>query len=564
MNGKPALPVIAMAVSLTALIAAVPALAADIDVSSRIRSVTVYPDAAQVVRVAEVELPQGASSLVFKGLPYRLDPNSLRIAGEGGAQISIGSVQSRTTPASVSRGPNSLAVKLRELNDQRNLVRQRLAALNARKQMIERYAKASPEKLGEKSAPMDVGKWSSAWEAVGQGLVKVAEESQAAQFELREIREKIRALRASNRGPAAGSQPRREVTVEIDAAAAAKGRITLTYRVSGASWRPVYDARLATGTEGGKPQLELVRRASVSQRTGEDWSGVVLSVSTVRARRGTQAPDLLAQKVQFREEPKARPAPAPREQNAYRRDRAAAPKVTGRAGGLLSGFSAKPAVEREADIVASGYEAQFRIPGKVNIPADGSTRAVRIGTEKITPRLTVKSVPVLDRTAYLEVAFKNTGKAALLPGRVNIQRDGMFVGRGRIKLVPPGDEAQLGFGADDQVKITRVPVNRKEGGPGWFGNDRAQVNDYRITAKNLHPFAVKVQIIGRKPISENDQITVEGLPTNTVANIKTVEDRRGVFGWSFDLKPGESKEIRNGWRIKWPKDKRIMTRNVAN
>ena len=50
------------AASLAALCVAAPALAAEIDVKSKIDAVTVYPDAATVTRVAEVEAPAGAST----------------------------------------------------------------------------------------------------------------------------------------------------------------------------------------------------------------------------------------------------------------------------------------------------------------------------------------------------------------------------------------------------------------------------------------------------------------------------------------------------------------------
>ncbi|MFX4454833.1 DUF4139 domain-containing protein, partial [Acinetobacter baumannii] len=80
----------------------------------------------------------------------------------------------------------------------------------------------------------------------------------------------------------------------IDLAAQAASRTTLrvTYAVRNARWAPLYDARLETGTKDRKPALELVRRAEITQHTGEDWSNVTLGVSTVRTSRGGNAPNL--------------------------------------------------------------------------------------------------------------------------------------------------------------------------------------------------------------------------------------------------------------------------------
>ena len=95
-----------------------------------------------------------------------------------------------------------------------------------------------------------------------------------------------------------------------------KGGLRVSYRVAGAGWAPLYDARLETGAKEAKPALELVRRAQVQQRTGEDWSDVALSVSTVRINRGATAPDLPPLQVAFYEPPPpiaaGRPAPMSR------------------------------------------------------------------------------------------------------------------------------------------------------------------------------------------------------------------------------------------------------------
>jgi uncharacterized protein (TIGR02231 family) len=147
---------------------------------------------------------------------------------------------------------------------------------------------------------------------------------------------------------------------------------------------------------------------------------------------------------------------------------------------------------------------------------------------------------------------------------VNIHRDGSYAGRGRFKLVAPGDKVTLGFGADDSVKIKRVPVSRKQSGPGWIGNNRSEVSDFTTTVENLHTFPVKVRILDRLPISEDDKIVIKPLPSNTTASQKDVENRRGVLAWDFELKPKASKEIRLGWQVEWPNGKRIVPRTLPN
>ena len=317
--------------SIIALIAACPALAATLEATSRIDSVTIYPDAAQISRIAEVEIPAGATSIVFKGLPMALDPASLRVEGAGGAAIQIGSVEARVAPVQQIPPDGSLGEALRKLNAERAVTQARIAALDAKKAMIERYSQASPEKLGEKDAPLDIGKWTAAWDAVGQGLAKLAEESQTVRQKLADIEQEIRALQVSNRPNTQRSQPSRDIAVDVEAQGAAKARFVLTYRVSNAGWRPLYDARLESkGAE--KPMLQLVRRAQISQRTGEDWTSAEISVSTVRTQRGTRAPDVLTQRIKFFEPPVV-----------VQRPRAAASSNVGGRADMLSGAVAPAA-----------------------------------------------------------------------------------------------------------------------------------------------------------------------------------------------------------------------------
>ena len=71
------------------------------------------------------------------------------------------------------------------------------------------------------------------------------------------------------------------------------------------------------------------------------------------------------------------------------------------------------------------------------------------------------------------------------------------------------------------------------------------------------------EVLDRIPVSDINQIVVEPLPTNTPATEKIVADKRGVSAWSFDLAAGEGKDIRFGWRVKWPVDREVYMHAAA-
>ncbi|MCW5745412.1 MAG: mucoidy inhibitor MuiA family protein [Alphaproteobacteria bacterium] len=548
-----------LAIAAVAALLAGPAGAADIVAPSRVDSVTVYPDGASVTRRLTIDLPAGGSTVIVKGLPPSIDAASLRIAGEGTVAFTIGSVEVRSVPGDPRPAVDPiLEDKLKGLRERRDVTAARMEATERRRAMIRRYAEATPEKLSDDAKPMDASQWPGAWNAVGEALVKVNEEVRVLAAELRGLDEEINALERARPTARQPGAPKFDVAIALEAPAAASAALSLTYRVGGAQWRPLYDARLDTAAKDKKAAIELVRRAEIVQRTGEPWTDITLAVSTVRVARGTAAPDLPTSNVAFRApvyrrdsasgvpmDQAPRPAPAP---TTAEEKRAAPPPPPPR----------EPAQEQQAHLDAGVFQASFTVPGRVTIPADGSPKAFRISAMTAEPELTLKTVPVLDPTAYLEASFVNKEDAPLLPGQVAIHRDGIFVGRGMLKLVAPGDKVTLAFGADDRVKVTRVPVNFRNEEPGFLGSNRTSLREFKTTVKNLHPFAVKITVVDRIPVSNDSTITVETLQQTTAPTEKVVDDKRGVMSWTWDYAAGEQKEIKLAYRLKWPADRDIV------
>lgn len=540
-------------------------LAKDLEAKSVIGAVTVHPDAATITREASVDLPAGASTIVFKNLPFGLDPASLRVWGEAAGRLEIGAVETRAAPGETRAADTAIEARLKALRSAREAVQAMHDALAAKQAMALHYSRASPERLSPETKPLAVGDWVAAFDAIGATLAKTGEELRVAREKTLELDTEIAALESS-KGRALDHGPAREVAVGVESASGGRARIVLGYLVPGAGWTPAYDARLDTGEKDRKPALELVRRAMVTQRTGEDWSEVALAVSTVRAQRGAAAPEVQPQRVAFFDYP----APVAAESGAaYRSDRRARSKTLGAAAPSSAPMAEadmaaaepepEPAQQQVATLEATAYEATFKVSGKASVPGDGSTKSFALSSRKIEPRLAVRAAPALEQTAYLEARIVNDEDAPLLPGQVFVRRDGVYVGTSRLGLIAPGDAAEFGFGADDKVKVTRVPIKIKENEPTWFGQTKTETRDFKTSVKNLHGFPIHVTVVDQIPFSENTAIVVDMQPQTTTPTEKQVADKRGVMAWSFDAQPGETKEIRLAYRVKWPADRDIVT-----
>lgn len=513
---------------------------------SKIDAVTLFPKSALVSRVAEVELPSGETTLVFKNLPFGLVPASLQVSGQASEGLVLGSVTSRLASAE-AKSDDVVEVRLKELHSQRDRLQVTVEAFEAEKAMMLRFSQTGPEKPGTNSNPLEVEDWTKAWSAIGSGLALLGAELLPARERLNEIDEDILRVEAMRAPRAAKTYPAREVSVETEIGAAGKARITLTYRIGGATWIPVYEARLQTGSGSKQPMLAFSRRAAISQTTGEDWNDVELVVSTIRAERGAAQPDLQPQRIGFRESPFALAGVAGRAElkaiGAMAPQRSGVPMEPANASPNALPAPAPPlqeASERPATIGAGAFTASFRIAGRLSLGSDGTVKTVPISTRSLSPDLSITTVPVLDETAYLVSCFANDKETPLLPGEAMLYRDGAYIGSSQIAFVAGGDVFDLSFGADDRVKVTRVPVRRKENEPTWFGQTKTETREFKTSIANLHDFPVKIMLVDAVPFAENTAITVEQLAATTPPTQTAVADKRGVTSWTYEYAPGKS------------------------
>jgi uncharacterized protein (TIGR02231 family) len=526
-------------------------------VTSRIEAVTVYPDGATVTRAIRVDLPQGDSVLRAEDFPPALDPASLRVEGEAQAQLVVGGIDARPPRAERPPADPAIEARIEALKDERAALDGGIEAATARHKFATRFAEAAPVGLGDKGEARPLAEWRAAFAAVAEEIASSDAAIREARIRQREIDRELARLDAQRT-----ANPPRKMEVRIDLAAAAPTSAVLhvSYTVRGARWSPIYDARLDTGTRDRKPALDLVRRAEIAQSTGEDWSDVELAVSTVRTAKGGNAPELRPLIVRYptpprvsieRYQPQSAPAAAPPPPGALEAPTRVLPRLESKAADIA-------AVEQEAAADTGGFQAVYRIPGRVSIAANEGAKSFRISSATITPELIVRAVPALDSTAFLEARFKHQEDAPLLPGRVAIYRDGIFVGRGQMPMTSKEEYVRLGFGADDKVKIARSTVRQTEGSTGIISSAKVELREFKTAVRNGHDAPIKVVIEDQVPVSEIDDVKVELLPTTTPPTERDVRNRRGVLAWSFDAAPGEAKEIRIAWRVRWPADKAVI------
>jgi uncharacterized protein (TIGR02231 family) len=535
--------------------AATRAEAATVDAASTVDAVTVYPDGASVTRVVAVELPAGDNTLVLNDFPLTLDPASLRVEGEANAALTIGGLDTKSPRAAPPVNLPELDKRIEALKDERADLDGTIAANTARRKFAEHFSQASPAGLGEKGEARPLADWRAAFAAVADEVATADAAIRDCKRKQRDIDREIARLEADR---AAKPPSKLEVKIDLVAAAPAKATLHVTYTVPNARWVPLYDARLDTGAKDRKPSLELVRRAEITQATGEDWSNVALTVSTVRSALGGKAPEIRSLIVQYPQPVPARgalsaPLAAPAANDSSMRFKSVM------APGQFVAGKDEIATEQQATADVGGFQVAFRIPGSVSVGANEGAKSLRVSTATIAPDLAIRSVPVIDSTAFLEASFIQSEDAPLLPGRISVYRDGVFVGRGQMAAASKEEKVRLGFGADDKVKVVRSVVKRNEGSTGLIvATAKTDERSFKTAIRNGHDFRIRVAIEDQLPVSENEDIQVEMLPATTPPTTTNLRDKRGVLEWALEVGPAEFKEIAFAWRVRWPKDKGVV------
>ena len=266
-----------------------------------------------------------------------------------------------------------------------------------------------------------------------------------------------------------------EVSAALEASAATRAEVELSYHVPGASWRPLYD--LALDGE----RLAVSYLAEVTQQTGEDWPAVELVLSTTRRGLHQTLPELDPWYI-GRAQPVRRPL-------AGRSMAVAAGGSSARRGvahGCRTGRSrrADAGLEEAAPLAAepgeSGAGLVYRVQRPLAVPADGGPHKTMVARFELDAALDHLAVPVLAPEAYLRATVTNTSPLLLLPGPARVFHD-TAVRRGDV----PGDRrrgrgvrAAARGGRPDQGGTRAAPPEHQQGRDRGHPHDRRRLRDH--------------------------------------------------------------------------------------
>jgi uncharacterized protein (TIGR02231 family) len=517
-------------------------LAADIPTAAPIRAVTVFPDRAEVTRLLEVSLPAGASTLVIDDLPASLFAESVRVSGEGGASVAIGSVETKPiyAEAAVSEMERRLQAEVQDLSDQRRAAEDRIAALRVQLNFIATIGREMPTTANDEivRGTMDPAKWQQAWTALSGGAAEAQDGIRAAEIAIRDVDAKLAQKNQELAQIHTGRNATVVARINLEATTPATVKLRLSYQLPDAGWRPLYDARL--DSEAG--HVELAQLGEVQQRTGEDWSGVALTLSTARPAVGAALPELGSWFLNM-----VRLDDLAKQYGAVSADEAPAAEPDSDSRREKNNLADKP-----AQLVASEFAAEYRISGTATVPSDDAPHKFVIADHDLPATLAVRTVPKLMPAAHLYATVAYDGKEPLLPGQLSVFRDGAFIGTGSLAMLRPKEKVELGFGVDDKLSVDYQFETGEQSTEGLFTNKQRLERRYRIAIANHHSRPIEVTVLDQLPVPQDERIEVELLTESTKPTKQDWEDRKGVVAWTASYAPNEERVIKFGYGVTYP------------
>ncbi|MFJ3925222.1 DUF4139 domain-containing protein [Streptomyces sp. NPDC090022] len=263
---------------------------------SDLDAVVVYAQGAVCRRLARGTVPPDGRVRVT-GLPRSLEPGSLRarVLGVPGARVTEARVEIEAEPVA-GEAPDTLRREVERLREacaaaqgRRDRQRALIEEVAALRPVPPTPADGDPHRRTPVDAWLDLADFVDArLTALHARLVELEDATRRAEHELGVAADRL--ARASTAAPPAhvATTVCAALTLDGTGTGDAEVEVELEYGVPGAVWVPAYRLAHRQGEDTGT----LVLRASVAQRTGEDWTGVRVALATADLRRRTGLPRL--------------------------------------------------------------------------------------------------------------------------------------------------------------------------------------------------------------------------------------------------------------------------------
>ena len=518
-------------------------------VDAPITAVTVYPRSAGITRTAEIYLEAGEQSLTIKDLPLAAIEESFRASASGGNGVMM--LGLRHSKEQHLESPQERVAELEKQirlleTERKQSITDRIESFTQQKKLLTAITEGASDRISEQlvKGGLDVSQWGDAYQFIGKGVRETNDSIRAANQELHEVNQELEKLKAelsATKSPDTKSTR----TVQIDTRVSQPTMVTvsLRYTIPGASWRPLYDARLIDDDH-----VDLTYLAEVAQMTGEDWKDVDLTLSTTSTTEGTGPGELKWMQLYLFSALKGYSDKVDDLLAEVAGGQTTASGEVFIRGGRAGEVSY---IVDAAQTVSSAYSVTFHVGRKETVASGSEAIRTAISQWRLDAKTNLLCRPRNREAVYRMVSVTNQGEAPLLPGRIAIFAEADFLGNAELEgYVAPNQEFDLPFGADKNFEVKREQLAYKQGEKsGMLSHKKRIEKTIKITLTNHGAAEHTIKVEEPTPLATYDDIKVKlDDPSPKPQEV----DEHGIATWTITLSPQEEQVILVPYRVEYP------------
>ncbi|GAA2155831.1 hypothetical protein GCM10009760_56140 [Kitasatospora kazusensis] len=493
-----------------------------------VTAVTCLEDRSLVERTAALELAPGAQRLRLGPITALAVDRSLRteLTGHPDAKVLDARIVRRWTP----RAPlpptdedSGLRHRVHALEQEQLTGEAQRQRLEARLTLLAQLAADLLREIGEGAGCGEVerARWSRELDRVDAERESYGERLRAARARLRALDEELsEARQALERAEEEPAELLAYVELTVEARTGGPAGLSVAHLTPCALWRPAYRATLADGA------LTLETAAVVWQRTGEDWTGVRLTLSTARSALAGEPPRLTEDVLTLLD----RTAEERRKVDVELREEE------------ISGTG--PAADGLPGVDDGGEVRVLTAPAPASVPSDGHPHRVPLTSFRAPATSEYACAPELSPLVTRVARFRNGAGHALLAGPVDLVLGSGFTGRGELAFTAPGAAAELSFGSTDGYRVVRETEESR--GSSGLSQRTTVTRTVRLHLSRFSgPQEQDEQVVAlreRIPVSEVSAVEVR-LRKEACSPAPDTLDAEGIVHWDLALPPGGRRTV---------------------
>ena len=529
---------------------------------SSVLQATVLSNKAIVLRAGKTKILPGENQIILQNLPLGLIKNSIRVSGLGPVGTKIIGVELKKEFLEEMKDEKIKAIhqKIESLTNEQVAIQNEITQITEHLKMLtETMHNISNEfTKGFAWKKLEVSDYDKFVKYSMEQMKNMQSQLRAKNLELAEIQKKINAAK----GEETQMQSRKGVEMNVicvDVESEKEGEFALSveYAIQGASWYPVYDARVLTD----EMKVEFDYYGMVNQQTGEDWKNTQITLSTAPDTPSTKLPELEPWYIYGYEKSKPRflaksavmsavPMGAPMAYESIQMMKVAVEKES--ADTLCEGEEKRVVAEAPtAKVDTTGDVVVYKIEKSADIPSEDSPKKLLIGKFTLPATIEYLTVPKILPEVFVSAKVTNDSEFMFLPGTVNLFSDSEYIGESSIQNVAPTEKFNFSLGITKAIKVKRELVKREAVSAGLLGSSKKIKYAYRIKVENNKKSNVKITVKDQIPVSKNDEIKVEDVAFGE-GDEPTKKTDMGIIDWRFELPPGKKKIIDFSFSVTYP------------